>query len=381
MINLYNYQIDTVRRITRFKGKSLLALDMGLGKTVLSLEWINRNKQIARPCLVVCPASLKYNWEREGLVHFNWTSRVLDGKKAYLNHVLNRKLVIINYDILKEWVECIIQAKFQTIIFDECQYLCNPNSQRSLAAKQISEGVPHILGLSGTPLTNKPSELWSILNIIRPDLYPSFFKFKMRYCDPKKAAWGWNFSGSSNLDELNKRLLNEVMIRKRKSDVLQDLPEKVRNVVILEIKDKKQYNYALKDFIKWMQETNPDKVEGAVKAEGLVKIGYLKRLAAELKLSVAFEWLDSFLEQNDEKIIIFAIHKKIITEIHKKYRKISVVVDGSLSSKEKHRNFEAFVKDKKLKILIGNIKSAGVGWSAKGISNVGFFEMDLKIIF
>ena len=349
---------------------------MGLGKSLTSLLYAVKHRPKARPIVVVCPASLKWNWELESSKHFNMRSEILEGTKPSRGKlILPPPLIIINYDILPFWLNYLKKIKPQIVIIDESQLIGSRKTRRTRATKMLCKKVPHVIALSGTPLVNRPAELFPTLNIIRPDSFKAFFPFAMKFTNPKRTFWGWDFSGASNLPELHKTLLKNCMSRVRKIDVLDQLPAKQRTVVPLEIRRREDYELAVDDFLIWLSREAPGKVRSAARAQRLVQIGYLKRFAARLKLRSVYEWLDRFLDGTDEKIILFCIHKKIMHRLKERYDNISVLVDGSVTGRKRQDSITKFLTNRRCRILIGQITAAGVGWSAKGVSNVAFVEI------
>jgi SNF2 family DNA or RNA helicase len=166
------------------------------------------------------------------------------------------------------------------------------------------------------------------------------------------------------------------MIRHKKQDVLHDLPPKRRSVIPLPIIKATEYAKAEDDFIEWLSEKDKVKAKRAKNAEQLVKLGYLKRLAAELKMKAVIEWIDNFWEETDEKLILFAYHKNIIRQLRTKYEKICVVVDGDTSQKDREANVRRFQETKKTKLFIGQMVAAGTAITLTAASNVAFAELD-----
>lgn len=193
-------------------------------------------------------------------------------------------------------------------------------------------------------------------------------------CKMRRTPWGWDTSGASNVETLNSTLTSTLMVRRRTEDVLSELPAMRRIVVPLDIDNRKEYEKAVDNFLGWLAEHKPGKLHSAAKAQGLVQLSYLKRLAAEGKLPNVTEWLDNYFKQTDDKLILFAFHKKIISLLHERYSKISVVVDGSVIGKKRQRAIDQFINGKKTQLFIGNFKAAGVGWSGKGVPNVAWAE-------
>lgn len=262
------------------------------------------------------------------------------------------------------------------VLVSNCQYVKSRTALRTKNTKELCRGVPYVLGLSGTPLVNRPAELWAPLDIVLPGLFPSYFKFCFRFTAPKRTPYGWDFRGASNLDRLHAILRENGMVRYRKADVLRDLPEKSRQVLPLDLSDPKEYRRAQQHFIEWLRETLGDaKARKAKRAQRVVQMGYLRRLAATGKLPQVFDWLDLFLAGSDEKLLVFAIHREVIGAIHERYRRQSVVVDGSVTGRQRKVAFAQFLRNPKTRLLIGNIQAAGVGWSAKGVANVALVEL------
>lgn len=368
--------MEGAKAIRKFRGRALLADEMGLGKTIQSLYWSFKTKK-ARPIIVVCPSSLKINWQREAERHVGMMSEILESRKPPTRKPLQRHpILIINYDILSYWVDWLRDLDPSVIIFDEVHYIKNRSSGRCKASKKLAKGIKHVIGISGTPLTNRPSELWAILNIIRPDLYKSFWSFAQAYCKPTKRPWGWEYKGASNLPKLHEELCDNLMIRRLKVDVLEDLPEKQRHIVPVELKRLKEYREAATNFIDWLSKKDISKAKSAARAEALVKLGYLKRLSAELKLEYTVAWIDAFLEQSDGKLVVFAKHKSILKPLFERYRKQAVLIDGSVKGTKRQDAVDQFQRNKKVRIFFGNLQAAGVGLTLTKAHTFLFAELD-----
>lgn len=375
MTKLYKYQKKGVKQIEIFDGRVLLADEMGLGKSLQALIYLKRHPEL-RPAIIVCPACIKWVWEVQASEHCNFQTKVLSGRKVIKDGLLvSSGIVIINYDILQNWVQYLKKKKPKIIIGDEVQAVKTVRTKRSKAFKELCKNVKHVIAISGTPLTNRHSELFHILHILWGKQFPSFVKYAEEFCPPKWTPWGANdYSRSTNSHRLHKRLKRLGMIRRLKKDVLKDLPPKTRVIVPLDMQDKREYEKAKNDFINWIGSKDPAKARSARKAEALVKIGYLVRLAAELKMKFVFDWIDNFLMTEDTKLVVFAHHKQIIHSIHERYKKNSVVLTGSTSEKKRKHMVQKFQKDKKTRLFIGNIKAAGVGIDLWAASTVAFVE-------
>lgn len=372
------YQEEGIALIDRYNGRALLADEMGLGKTLQAL-WALQRKPERLPALIVCPASVKYNWQREAEIHCGMMASICEGQSPPTFNRMNRthisQLTIINYDILKYWLDYLKKLNFQTVIFDESQYLQSRTSDRTKASRKIVKGVPHVFALSGTPLTNRPAELFPILNILWPTHYNSFFSFAELYCEPKWKPWGTEFKGATNLPQLHAELKERGMIRRLKVDVLKDLPEKNRRTQLMDLSDPAEYRKASTDFMSWLRENHAHKVRRASRAEKLVQVGYLLRIAARLKMRSVVGWANKFLRETDEKLILFAVHTKAIELLQRRVEAKSVTIDGSVTGRRRELAKDQFQRDPKTRLMIANIKAGGVGLTLTASSTVGFTEL------
>lgn len=395
---LFPYQVEGVAFLENFDGRGLIADEMGLGKTIQALAWLQLHLD-KRPVIIVCPASLKLNWKREILHWMTIPSiEILSGTTCY---PLTSNMIIINYDILTHWVVMIQTIKPQVIILDESHYIKNSKTKRTKAVKKLCKGVPHLIALSGTPIENKPIEIFNTINLIDSSVFPNQWQFAHRYCDAKHNGYGWDFNGSSNVEELHEKLSNKVMIRRKKADVLPQLPDKIYSFIPLEITNRKEYASAEYDFIQYVRsgveiearkllaeylssdlqapvEINDHKLkrlqdEKAEKATALTQIEALKQLAAKGKLDSIISWIEDFLESG-EKLVVFATHKFVIQELMTRFKKLAVKIDGSVSMDNRQKAVDTFQNNSKIKLFVGNIKAAGVGITLTAASNVAIIE-------
>lgn len=381
---LYKYQKEGVLDLEdylREGGGALLADDMGLGKTLQALYTMKRQKVAPMfPALVVCPAAVKYTWERQAATHVNIRAHVLEGRRPpHTTMGFMPKLTIINPEILHAWAPYLKRQNFQTLVLDESQYFANLNAQRTKAAIDVARGIPSRLALSGTPLTNRPAELWPTLHILRPDVFRGFMSYAHDFCKPRMAFGKWEFKGAENLPKLHTLLKRTCMVRRLKADVMKDLPPKVRQVIPVELSDYREYRHARDNFMGWLKQ-NYGKVRAqrATHAAAVTKVGYLLRLAAKLKCQAAIAWVNRWLaEYPNEKIILYAIHHKMIRVLQRRVKAKSVTVDGNITGRRRQLAVDQFRRDPETRVLIGNIKAAGTGIDGLQdvCSNLAFMEM------
>lgn len=370
---LYPFQKVGVSFIEHNSGRALIADEMGLGKTIQALAWLQLHPE-KRPAVVVVPASLKLKWVRETE---KWISeskvKMLSGTGAH--PIENANVIIINYDILADWIPFLQATKPQVLIADECHYFKSNHARRTKAIKMLAKGIPHVIALSGTPIINRPIEAYNAIRIIEPNLFPDPWKFAKRYCAAKYNGFGWDFTGADHTEELHARLVGSIMIRRLKSEVLPDLPAKIHSYVPLTLSNENEYAKAEKNFIAYIRETRG--AEAAVKAsaaEDLVQIETLKQVSVQGKMAQAVEWVEDFLEV-DGKLVMFATHRFVIEALMERFGKVAVKLDGSSSPKSKEEAIYRFQNDNAIRLFVGNIRAAGVGIDLTAASNVAFLEL------
>lgn len=367
---LYEFQKEGVEFIESKKGRALVADEMGLGKTIQAITYLQLHPEL-RPAIIICPSSLKLNWMKEWEESTNNTlPEVLYGRTPYET---SSEVLIINYDILSGWVDHLKTIKPKVIIFDEAHYMKERSAKRTQAAKELCKGAPHIIALTGTPVVNRPSEMFNTLQMLEPIRWSSFWKFAKKYCGAYQSRWGWVYDGSSHTDELNQLLTQTVMIRRRKDEVLKQLPAKTRTVIPLEINNRQEYDMAEDDFLAWLAGKDKEKAIKAAYAEAMVKMEMLKQLTAYGKMEQCIDWVTDMIESG-QKLVLFCTHRAIISTLMNEFKKIAVQVDGSVTGEDRAKAVGKFQTDSNCMLFIGNIKAAGVGITLTASSNVAFLE-------
>lgn len=362
MTKLRPFQIQGARQIHRYGGRALLADDQGLGKTIQSLYYLIKTPK-RRPVVIITPASMKYTWQAEASLHFGMRTEVLEGKRRSRDRSLPGDIVILNYDILHSWLPLLQDASPKCVILDEVHFIKNLSAQRTKCVLQLASDVPSVIGLSGTPMTNRPWELWPVMAAIRPDIFPDRQKYAWRYCKPRYTPWGWKFDGATNLKELHKILKSTCMIRRLKRDVLPELPDKTRQPIFLRLDSgsMKEYRKAEVDFIEWLKAISPSKAKKAKRSQALTKVGYLLRLVSKLKAEWVEQWIAEFFASHpQEKLVAFTMHRATIDRLSRKFPG-SVVVDGRVTGRLRTESVRKFQSNPRARLFLGNWKAAGVG--------------------
>lgn len=370
---LYPFQMEGVQFIEKRNGKALIGDEMGLGKTAQALAWLQLHPE-ARPAVVVVPASLKINWEREAQ---GWmetpNTQILSGTKSTTPIIGD--IIIINYDILPAWLRVLQGIRPKVLITDEAHYYKNKTAKRTKAVQALAKGIPHIIALSGTPIVNRPIEFYNALKLVDDEgMFGSFWNFVMRYCGAKHNGFGWDFNGASNTKELHEKT-KTMMLRRLKKDVLTDLPDKTRSFLPLELSNTKEYRKAEKDFIQWVRETKGDSAARRAKsAEALARIEALKQLSVKGKMGQAIEWIKDFVEV-DGKLVVFTTHTATIDTLMQEFTDVAVRVDGSVAGEDREKAVQRFQNDETCRLFVGNIRAAGVGLTLTAASNVAILEL------
>lgn len=362
----------------------------GLGKTGQAIATIMAANQF--PCLIICPSSLKINWQREWEIWTNKRARVIDPAIGrYMERWVETNLIdvfIINYESLKKYFVAEINKPegkpltlkhitfnkkkdlFKSVIIDESHRCKDFKTQQTKFTKGISDGKEYILALTGTPVVNKPKDLLPQLGIIdRINDFGGYKFFMDRYCG--------GLNGSSNLKELNYKLNSICFYRREKTDVLKDLPDKMRQVVYCELDDahRREYTKAeadLKEYLVKYKEASEDKVASALRGEVMVRIGILKSISARGKLEDVREFIQEVMDSG-EKLVVFLHLKEVFRELKKLFPN-AVSIIGDNSQNERQDAVDAFQNDPNCKLILCSMQAAGVGLTLTASSRVAFVE-------
>jgi SNF2 family DNA or RNA helicase len=342
--------------------KFILADDMGLGKTTAAV--IASLESNARKILIVCPASLKINWQRE---IENYTDRrilLVEGRRWGSTF----DFYIINYDILKNFhttdksedsddYKLLVNAGFELVIVDEAHYISNNTAQRTRLLNDVLEQIPKVWLLTGTPMTSRPINYFNLLKIVESPLTLNWQSYVRRYCAGYQFRVGqrkvWNTSGASNLDELRERT-KSLVLRRMKTDIL-DLPEKIVTPVYLELRNT-FYDDELEEFMR-ISKDNKENESITVTLNRLMKI---RQLIAIEKVPYTCELIDKCIDQG-KKVIVFTNFTSSLDLLQEKYKKTCVTLDGRMSKERRQESVDKFQNNDKVKVFISNIIAGGVG--------------------
>ena len=375
---------------------TLIADQMGTGKTIQALGVANACPDV-QTILIICPASLRLNWKQEAE---KWllgerTIQVVDAKNPPSHEA---DVLIINYDIIKKNAEFLAGFEWDLLIVDEAHYLKNPKTQRTKNVLGGGIKAKRSLFLTGTPIVNKPIEIQPILAFINPDDFGNFFQFAKRYANAYQSRWGWDFSGASNLGELQEKLRSTCMVRRLKADVLTELPAKRRSVIEIPANGKTRFIKAEQKAVAFHEENilslkvavetaktveDAQVYEDAVKAlQGgvqamLEEISRLRKETALAKAPVVADHVKNLVEETDQKVVVFAHHHEVLDALVEAFGELGVVkLDGRDSMHARNDAVNSFQTDDDVKVFVGGIQAAGVGLTLTASSHVIFAELD-----
>ena len=352
------HQKEAIEKLTGSR-RYILADDMGLGKTTSTI--IAALETGSKKILIVCPASLKINWQREIENYTDRSVYICEGKKFSTEH----DFVIVNYDIIKNFHDpknpnesLITQSNFDLVIMDEAHMISNTQAQRTKVINNFVKGIKYVWLLTGTPMTSRPMNYYNLLSIIESPVAQNWMAYAIRYCQGYQFRAGnrkvWNVSGASNLEELRDRTSKQVL-RRLKEDVL-DLPEKIISPIYLRLKSK-EYEEVMGEYYDWYDK-NPDESSSlTVQFSKLMKV---RKIIANEKVNQTIEIAENIIEQG-KKVIIFTNFTDTLQLIHNHFKKESVYLDGSCSKQQRQYSVDQFQENEKIKVFVGNLKAAGVG--------------------
>lgn len=376
---------------------ALLADDMGLGKscqTIAAADGLS-----AQRILVICPAVARVNWRRQfALWSVFWEER--DFKVCYTltdspseRCIVSYEYVSANYLLLRQW-------EWDLVVVDEVQFAKSTGAERAKAVfgkKGVIRNTKRLWALSGTPSPNNNSELWILLYTFGVTDLP-YEDFVRRYCISYNAN-GRRFIKGNNreMDAEVRGLLSKIMLRRKKEEVMKDLPPIFYEDVVVEAGEvdleietsfQEYYPAERRAELETILENDRRLVTETVQRLSFTKSGLkvlegiaasvstLRRYTGLQKVKGAVELIDGELEAGDyEKIVIFAIHRDVIEGMRQRLSKWKpVTLYGGTSAQHRQRNIDKFVNNPKCRVFIGNIQAAGTAITLTVAHQVLFVE-------
>lgn len=363
--------------------------EMGLGKSVEAIATILGTNTF--PVLVICPKSLRYTWVDEWAKFTNKKTLILDKKKMrMLPQYIELNLLdvaITNYDgartlFTKEIQEIKItkgyragktnkkvitygyENLFKSVIIDEAHECRNRATLRFKTIKPICKDKEVCLALTGSPIVKGPADLGALLDIIgQIDKFGGYFKFIKQYYTANRGFFAAAKALPQNLSDLNIKLRSICFIRREKFQVMKELPDKMRQIIKVDIDNQEEYDHALINLQSYLLSKNvdPEKIDAAMRAELLVQLGILKRLSAKGKLSTFKEFVNDILLQ-EKKLVVFCWFKDTANYIKDNFKDV-LLVTGDVSDEDVRDNIAKFQNDPHYKLIVLTYKRGGVGFT------------------
>lgn len=395
----YSYQLEGVRYALDNK-RCIFGDQPGLGKTLQAICAVVKAHKEAMtygesfPVLVICPAALKVNWKREFKKFAGVEACILDdSNRGSWERFWEMKwpdgeavcpVFITNYESLKKFF--VVKVKntsrftlasivfdervniFKSVIIDESHKCKSSKTQQSKFVEGICRGKKWIFALTGTPVVNNNTDLIQQLKILgRLDDFGGYKHFVGRFCDGPKQ--------SSNMKELHYRLWCCCFFRREKAKVLTQLPDKMRQYITCDITNRKEYQDAEDNFLKYLRQykhADDDRIARAMRGEVMVRMGILKEIAARGKVKAVADFIHDVID-GGEKLIMFAYLKEVVMALKAEFPD-AVTVTGSDNITQKQNAVDRFQNDPECKLIILNYKSGGTGLTLTASSRVGFIE-------
>ncbi len=382
---LMNFQKEGLDFLLKSSGNALLADEMGLGKTVQTLSYAATEKHTF-PILVVAPLVTLNNWEREiakFLKKKSRNGRIIESESPSVTIIRTGKsrelpktdIYIINYELLLKRSDDLSKLGLRTIVCDEVQNLRSKTTQKYKAAKKLAalESILYRIGLSGTPIYNRGSEIWPIINIIKPGLLGNFKEFCEYFCyvNEKGKAIVLENKRASLRNELQKH----VMLRRKKADVLKELKDKVRYKEVIAA-DTDYYLEELDKIWKRVEEEQKTAETPLSKSASYHRAIQSERQTAGIaKLPHVINFVKNIMEI-EESVVVFCHHKVIHTLLHDSLQEFSPVsIIGGQADKVRQEQIDKFQRGES-KLMIAGIRAGNVGINLTRAKYVIFAELD-----
>ena len=378
---LYPYQELCVAFMETAESKGILVADaMGLGKTIETLAWISLHPELS-PTVIVAPASVKLNWYREiqkWLPHA--TAQVIKNSSDTFKE--DKDFYIINYDLIWRMEDKMLALDYKTLVLDEVTYIKEGKSKRTKMAKKLGKTAKKIIGLSGTPILNRPIEFFNFLNMTNSKLFSNFISFGTRYCGGKQISipsrWGrrmvWNFTGATNLQEL-RNLLKPFTIRRLKSQVLTELPDKRREFLYLDLSKKLKTQYLANEKKLIWELSDINSGASLQSTDVLALLGRMRHIIGLAKADIAKEYIQQFVNSGD-KLLVFGHHHDVLDSLEtylKKERINYVRADVTTNAENRDKAITKFQTDDNCLVFLATT-AMGMGVTLTAASNALFIE-------
>ncbi|XP_062042010.1 DNA annealing helicase and endonuclease ZRANB3 isoform X1 [Lepus europaeus] len=381
---LLPFQKDGITFALKRDGRCMVADEMGLGKTIQAIAIAYFYKE-EWPLLIVVPSSLRYPWTEE---IEKWIPELgpeeinVIQNKSDVGRISTSKVTVLGYGLLTTDAQSLIDAlnnqNFKVVIVDESHYMKSRNATRSKILLPLVQRAKRAILLTGTPALGRPEELFMQIEALFPQKFGTWTEYAKRYCNAHVRYFGkrsqWDCRGASNLNELH-QLLSDIMIRRLKTEVLTQLPPKIRQRIPFDLPSAaaKELNASFEEWEKLMKSPNSD---ATVTVMGLITRMFKQTAIA--KAGAVKDYIKMMLQNDSLKFLVFAHHLSMLqacTEAVIENKTRYIRIDGSVPSSERIRLVNQFQKDPDTRVAILSIQAAGQGLTFTAASHVVFAEL------
>ncbi|NWX25987.1 ZRAB3 endonuclease, partial [Notiomystis cincta] len=369
-------------------GRCMIADEMGLGKTIqaIAISYFYKNEW---PLLIVVPSSLRYPWVDE---MEKWIPELsphdisIIQNKTDIGGIATSKVTILGYGLLtsdaQTLVDTLYRQNFKVVVIDESHYMKSRNATRSKILLPVVQKALRAVLLTGTPALGRPEELFMQVEALFPRRFGTWNEYARKYCDARVRFFGkrrqWDCRGASNLGELH-QLLSEIMIRRLKSDVLTQLPPKVRQRIPFDLPQAaaKNLNATFAEWEKLMRSLSSDASESHF-SQVMNLITRMYKETAIAKAGAVKDYIKMMLDNDKLKFLVFAHHLSMLqacTEAVIESKARYIRIDGSVPSAERIHLVNQFQKDPETRVAILSIQAAGQGLTFTAATHVVFAEL------
>ncbi|XP_005868936.1 PREDICTED: DNA annealing helicase and endonuclease ZRANB3 isoform X1 [Myotis brandtii] len=381
---LLPFQKEGIAFALQRDGRCMVADEMGLGKTIQAIAIAYFYKE-EWPLLIVVPSSLRYPWTEEiekWIPELDPEEISVIQNKTDVGRISTSKVTVLGYGLLTTDAETLIDAlntqNFSVVIVDESHYMKSRNATRSKVLLPIVQKAKRAILLTGTPALGRPEELFMQIEALFPQKFGTWTEYAKRYCNAHVRYFGkrsqWDCRGASNLNELH-QLLSDIMIRRLKTDVLTQLPPKIRQRIPFDLPSAaaKELNASFEEWEKLMRAPNSVATETAM---GLITRMFKQTAIA--KAGAVKDYIKMMLQNDSLKFLVFAHHLLMLqacTEAVIENKTRYVRIDGSVPSSERIHLVNQFQKDPETRVAILSIQAAGQGLTFTAATHVVFAEL------
>lgn len=354
------FQLEGVEMCHRLR-RSWLADEPGLGKTAQALLLFQRGQHDR--AVIVCPSSLKDHWAREAWRWLDERAYVAQGARCTPPR---RGIVVLSYEGLGRHGERLAAWQPGILLADEAHHIKGSGTKRTLAAVKLARTVPYVCLLTATPVVNHIAELWPQLQALRrEDVVGGRSRFVREFCGGvRRTPFGVKYGTPGNLDLLNAKLRATCMVRRKKEDVMADMPPKIHDVRRVTLPP-------LGDYVRHMAQARLARTA----EQGIGHITQARRVLGLSKVDAAVQWArDQMRQHPDDKVVIAGHHQDVLTSIA---RELSCpVIFGGVPQGERQGIVDRFQDGEQHRAIVISMRTAGVGFTLTRANRLLFAELD-----